>query len=73
MKKGEDRGVETPRSPPEVDLEKLKDYLLARAEQFQQDKQWDSSFECLYVVTVINRGWYWDETGQHTVSILKER
>ena len=59
----------TPQPQYVLDREQLEKYMLSRAEEFQHRNEWDSSFECLYLMTVINRGWYWDTTGRHHVQI----
>jgi len=63
--------IPTPQPQQELDKEALSDYLFKRAEEHQQRGFWDSSFECLYLVTVMNRGWHWDIHGRK--SILKSR
>ena len=63
MKEEESRGSPTP-TPPEFDWEKVTKYLINRSEEFQRQENWESSFECLYFITVINRGWYWDKNGK---------
>lgn len=52
-----------------LDMNILEEYLLERAEKFQHINDWNSSFECLYLVTVLNRGWFWDKTGRHHIEI----
>lgn len=52
-----------------LDREELDKYMCSRAEEFQHRGDWNSAFECLYLITVINRGWYWDTTGRHHVQI----
>lgn len=57
-------------------INELSEYMYARAEKLQNRGDFNSAFECLYFVTVINRGWYWDTTGRHrirfTLNSLKE-
>ena len=43
----------------DLDIEKLCNYLFWRAEQLQHQNNYDGSFECLYVITCINRGYAW--------------
>ena len=58
------RSRPSPAAPDALDIEALKKYLFERAEEFQKRNQWDSSFECLYLVTVINRGYSYNRHGR---------
>lgn len=50
-----------------VDMAQLEEYMLTRASEFQKRGFWDSSFECLYLITVLNRGYYWDTEGRKQI------
>jgi len=53
-------------------IKELSKYMYARAEELQNRGDFNSAFECLYLVTVINRGWYWDTTGRHRIRFTLE-
>lgn len=50
-----------------VDMDKLEEYLTHRATEFQHRKEDGASFESLYLITILNRGYYWDKDGKTPV------
>ena len=50
-----------------VDMQQLEEYLFKRASEFQKREFWVSSFEDLYLLTVLNQGYYWDTEGRKQI------